>query len=934
MSEIPADLFGTYQQYKAKNQHVSDWLLQNSDKEVKPARLKRTRKRTKGDQLGPTTLRPCEYLPLVRHMAGRKPPIEIPSSFIRNLRSLIRQRKAFYTWFSSLGSSDSDLVEENERHLHFIRILQRVAQLLTPLQKTERENENAKPVLPSTLDKNAISTSFQALSLQKPVQNADEDIAKSDNVQDVVDGQVEGVLDDGWAFDPTAEDESRPQKMSYKRIFAFRCLLQDLQSIRQLVKARWLNLDRRNGSDIMEAAILANTAVDLAVRLEADFRRAFCVGDTDDFRQLFVDPSNPTLSSLEMVEKVGKDFKLDGDDNGELIYWGFVAEGFVRRKVQDIQSFEAAQAQKRKKRNARRAEKRREKNPITSDTPAQDSQLDVRNDVPALDASLQNEHVGGFNDPRSLADLQGHIAELHEHFDIVLDFRSKNGSTLSFVEDEILRRLRVAIAQNLVTLSTAFAVQVHFDIQFVAGDYAKLFQRLDKVADSLIRWVDAVHQKLENWDGDSPSAQSDSPTYESHQRMTDFAKGWLSGQQTVGSCVPIARGFRQYVRCSPLAAALVLFWLNLSEVKSMVDFVDHGMLTMAMLHFYHLAKQNGEVPMEWPDVERLIEIHGEEHVFLGKRPVGVHDCYGRFRAIFGLPADPPLGKPRREQQERDVFEARRRRCRGLLWKGFCPVSKLISARLESSDPGAVDFSADDIELALLGIHHGQRYIVQQGNDSRLSNRSSLWNKMRRSDRMKPLDLLKSLEARLEVEIEHSRFNYIFFEAQIQVVAKASADALRAEGTSIWEEPDAFGMVGAAGDDSETVNSGIIASAIIKYGRNQDALEEARRLDRNGRLGTERKKELQRLLESKDRRFQTVVQQMNEFIRESIHMWKDNPARSDRWWLLDQRRDETPEQEKARVRGILADMKDPAKMDSLPRVKPAVMAFMERWANSG
>ena len=106
----------------------------------------------------------------------------------------------------------------------------------------------------------------------------------------------------------------------------------------------------------------------------------------------------------------------------------------------------------------------------------------------------------------------------------------------------------------------------------------------------------------------------------------------------------------------------------------------------------------------------------------------------------------------------------------------------------------MSISADDVELALVGVQYGQRSILQQGDDGRLITRSALWSRLSRADRLKPLELLRSSKARLATEIEDSRFSYLFVEAQIDCLATASA--------KVMIDAEGFGELGRPGTGEE------------------------------------------------------------------------------------------------------------------------------------
>ena len=332
-------------------------------------------------------------------------------------------------------------------------------------------------------------------------------------------------LNEDLAADPT-EDDAEPLKPSYQRSFAFHCLLQDLETMRRFLKSKW-DAAQSNGKEVILGAVLTNTAIDLADRLENEFRASLKIPAEHDFRYLFLNLSEPSLASLRSLRKSGLSYKSSTIEESELMYWGVLAQSFVLQKRQDLQNFVESQARKRKRRNLQRAEKRRkDRGDVPGSAVAEQSaELQGSSDV-TIDEGKKDSVTSVDEEPSS--EQREDLLTLHQYFSAVLDCSRKDGHFVSFIEDEILRRLRLAISQDRVSLATAFAIQLHFDIQRNDDSNKELVRMIDQVASNLGKIVDSFHRKMESWKAQEHGNEHESQTYDSHPVIAGWVTNWLN----------------------------------------------------------------------------------------------------------------------------------------------------------------------------------------------------------------------------------------------------------------------------------------------------------------------------------------------------------------------------------------------------------------------
>jgi hypothetical protein len=295
MPEGSGDLFGSYQQYKHETSCVAWWLIENADIAVIPSQFKKGKKGTVKTRkaLNKTlvdTIRPADYLRLVRNIVNQKPAVEVPSHLIDSLRDVIRIRKWFHSWFSSSQrSEDVQLVNDNNSHLHFIRILTETARLLSSsrqgsIRKAEKQPEGGARAFSQVQD-NALIDQLKDLALDPHLN--DEGSFVPSRVQEgseLTEDPAEEI-DEEFAADPM-RDEAPSGRFSYKCLFAYQCLLKDLYEMRDVVVENWKRASRNDSNAVIMASIMTNTAIDIATRLEENFNTTFKIASNEDFCHL------------------------------------------------------------------------------------------------------------------------------------------------------------------------------------------------------------------------------------------------------------------------------------------------------------------------------------------------------------------------------------------------------------------------------------------------------------------------------------------------------------------------------------------------------------------------------------------------------------------------------------------------------------------------
>ena len=83
-----------------------------------------------------------DYVSFAEHIANHRPAIQVPADFSKALNMAIRERQISHKWYANQSGEDP---VENEKHNHFITVLEHTQDLLLP-QMTKAMKQNGKRV--------------------------------------------------------------------------------------------------------------------------------------------------------------------------------------------------------------------------------------------------------------------------------------------------------------------------------------------------------------------------------------------------------------------------------------------------------------------------------------------------------------------------------------------------------------------------------------------------------------------------------------------------------------------------------------------------------------------------------------------------------------------------------------------------------------------
>ena len=162
---------------------------------------------------------------------------------------------------------------------------------------------------------------------------------------------------------------------------------------------------------------------------------------------------------------------------------------------------------------------------------------------------------------------------------------------------------------------------------------------------------------------------------------------------------------------------------------------------LGMAHFYNLVRQQEDCPIRaWVDMDLMIEFQSKRYILFGETPRTTDECYGKTCLAAGYSAAALFSNNRRKGAPLASTRERRK----------LKASPLVKIFREPYIGGRVLGSTTyDIEkLPKSQIEHDRE------------DRPKKTKRQARTDRLSPLEFLKSFQHALTVEFPHLLFNYV------------------------------------------------------------------------------------------------------------------------------------------------------------------------------
>ena len=168
---------------------------------------------------------------------------------------------------------------------------------------------------------------------------------------------------------------------------------------------------------------------------------------------------------------------------------------------------------------------------------------------------------------------------------------------------------------------------------------------------------------------------------------------------------------------------------------------------ISLAYLYNAVQKEGAIPLEWPDMDRIIDFHSEEHIFIGGKPKDVNESVRKLCLMMGYAPQSFAVKGRRVLENVVSMKGPRS------LEETTVVSKVFWDRYCNN--GSVDLSIAKIETLLNEVAGS----ATSGHRIKARTNDALKKKWQKTKTLSPLQLLATLCERLSNEEPLLMFNY-------------------------------------------------------------------------------------------------------------------------------------------------------------------------------
>ena len=737
MASLPETLHGTYKQYKADTDRIVAWLAETAQgcgyrlprsqlpvkaqlPQISAPKLKgRARKlardaaheKAKSEaKIGTATfvVRLGDFLPMAKAIAGfRRPPVEVPWSFVKVAKRVLVARRRCTSWFQQQPQDGmTDL--KNQSHLHFINILERVVEVLTPrfANAPTAQKQSKAPArhtdtgVPRDLNKDALNR-FEALSVEETVTD--------DEVTMPLPSESSPTLQKASKIVFESEKVSDDEEL----LFACFCLLEDLNKIRSYLSDVWKKFLCQETS-LVTASLVTDAALDMTRRMEQDFWRQFPTRPwySETFAMFFYNTACKARGQPGLVTENGR-IQTDGLFNpsmSDVVDWTFLHAWDIMEQNRSRYGFVYF--------------------------PRSEEQLGA---LIALEPSLMVARADLGPVSMSMEAYMVHFTSVVALSSRLTHLFSEEGEQL--IKDNLVRGLASCLLKaQEVPVWLAFAAQVYFDLQDLLQDAgmkraaAQALTEYQTVQDGLSSYSNFLALRKEAY------ARGGGTT----ERLKKFERIM---KMTVEASLALKKeSIQEILARDPTLCGLAICNLHLlSQVVGQLEADLWGSIVIAA-HVYNAAQQEAILSIDWPDLELVIDIHSVQHLFIGGRPASRDKYYSRLSMAMGLSI---------------LAEKRPSRCgQRDLSTGRTPFCKLLNG-LSRCSYDAKDDRAEDLELivAMVTKDATARKKIKLLDGGTL-NRAELRRECAGLPTATSLQLLQQLEKHITTEMAELHFDYL------------------------------------------------------------------------------------------------------------------------------------------------------------------------------
>lgn len=138
----------------------------------------------------------------------------------------------------------------------------------------------------------------------------------------------------------------------------------------------------------------------------------------------------------------------------------------------------------------------------------------------------------------------------------------------------------------------------------------------------------------------------------------------------------------------PIWCGTLLYSFRMVAHEAAITMATSWHLILATAHLYNSLRQSNLLTCQWEDMERVISMHGPEHLFVGAAPTTFGDCLKRFSIAAGMRASEFIPNHHRKEASNSYLKRRH-------LKKLTPVISLFAGRYFYAD-GRTNLGPNDV----------------------------------------------------------------------------------------------------------------------------------------------------------------------------------------------------------------------------------------------
>ena len=730
---LPSFLYSTYTQYKEDTSYVVNWLAQTAKSrgyafpqststtttpKLIPKKVIKNKKKAlqaeqdRQAQQKPYTIPTKELLSLAQYISKcDNPPVKVPNSVISTIVRTVKARQCTNDYYTAAEPSTDD----SDGHAPFIDTLKSIHKLLSSIEKPSTEHKRGDDKAGAVAQKTPKASSdmdLNALSIADSDSNPSERSCADDRPP------VTSQQPPRFSVEPMKEQE--------KLQFATKCLFLDIRRIITHVTMIW-GLYARGKAQLVAVTVVSECAISLVERLEEDYRNEF--PNDKDVQQI---PYTFYQKDLHLAV-LAQGEPEDPEAMERLQRADITCCPMFKRLMSFLANFN------------------------TDDKPTY---------IPHKPGSID------IGKPRSSKTIREKIQEddlLFQAFTPLLHWEYMHifaeGNEKGTVLDSFLRGLKAfALTEGKLCLWHIVAGQC-----FLEAMHATI-----AAPDKAFREVQALARAVKSSASKTVGIHCAVPLQTGINLVCDRVLVEDSTHRFVATQMSEADPRLPprfcFLRQNPIFCGMHAFSLLSDLHESTIRVVNFSAAIPATAHLVNAVQQEGICSTAWPEMERMIQIQGEQHLFVGDRPKTVDQYSSRYKLARGISATTFASNRRSERRTMSKREPRVLKYElptlSLLSKWWTPkeepknlahIEKLLNERFEANLSVAALaenlrplFDNEDETLEIVGV---QRKPTQKpgrkAGDKRLQTRP-----------LTPWELLIALEHNMVHETPMLKFDYL------------------------------------------------------------------------------------------------------------------------------------------------------------------------------